>query len=140
MFKFCLVFVVFLCVKAQFDYDDLGDFDIQNIELDLKDNLKHSESDINHAIEEIEALDIKHEARDETAVIEEVYNSTSMTPGTEDEKVDERTEITPEIQTISSTEASIEVQTSPPTSNPEDGMTTTTEKPTTQHYMLGKKI
>ena len=65
MFKLCVIFLVFLCVHSQ--ASDYEDFDIFHLENDIKDNLNHSETDVDNALEVVEAVHIK---RQEEKVLE----------------------------------------------------------------------
>ena len=65
MFKLCVIFLVCLCVHSQ--ASDYEDFDIFHLESDIKDNLNHSESDVDNALEVVEAVHIK---RQEEKVLE----------------------------------------------------------------------
>lgn len=65
MFKLCVIFLVLLCVHSQ--ASDYEDFDIFHLENDIKDNLNHSETDVDNALEVVEAVHIK---RQEEAILE----------------------------------------------------------------------
>lgn len=130
MFKFCLLLAVVICVKAQYDYDDLSDIDIQNSESDLQDTLHHSEGDLDHAMEAIEALDIKQEDSFETTttlpeLAENTTNVQKLPEQVENQTSTQRPDVTTTAQNFD------EVSTS---------STTTTTEQQRQHFLLGKKI